>query len=284
MADTFPDFLVLRAARSLGFSEIFQLQAASASIRDVCMEQVLLSELMADEFLGLHFSPALLKPACRCKLLSLLCKLHQPQVIIAGEAHLEIRNAADMHKLTRLLGTAIRLAQMTLPIVGSLGHVLVDRMQFPCESLPMSLPGSHLAPEMSPMCVGDSCHLQCTGLLGDIAAKSPSTWTIRFSFQGGLLCLAVNSDYDVGGFQKLFVDLAVCSSAFTLCYRNVDVVVNGAWSPCHTGFFAMSAGREATTEALSKGVPCVLFIRQENSHGEFGFVRSLNLDTVRQRY
>merc|ERR1740123_681176 len=101
MADTFPDFLVLRAARSIGLTEMFQFQAASACIRDVYMEQVPLPDLMADEFPGLRFSPALLKPACRCKLLSLFCKLHQPQVRIDGEAHVELRNAADMHKLTR---------------------------------------------------------------------------------------------------------------------------------------------------------------------------------------
>jgi len=288
MADTFPGFLAMRATRSLRLVEVFRLQATSTCIRDVCMEQVHLSDLLADEFPGLHFSPALLKPACRRSLVSLLHELHQPQVSIDGEAHVELRNAAEMQKLTKLLGTAIRLAQTMLPIGGSLGHVLVDHMQFPREELPMALQRSHLAPEESPMCVGDSCCLQCTGLLGDFAAKTgeapaaPNTWTIHFSFQGGLLCLAVNSDYDMGGFQRLSVDIAVCSSSFTLCYRNVDVVVNGAWSSCHMGFFAMTGGRDATVEALSTGVPCVILIRQGHSDSELGFVHSLNLDTVRR--
>jgi len=289
MANNFPGFLVLRAAKSVGLTEMFQFQAASACIREACMEQVLLSDLVADEFPGLHFSPALLKPACRCKLFSLLHKLHQPKVSIEGEAHVELRNEAEMHKLTRQLGTAIRLAQITLPVGGALGHVLVDRMQFPGKELPMALPGSHLAPEMAPTSVGDSCRLRCTGLVGGLAAKSgeartiPSTWTIHFSFRGGLLCLAVSSDHEAVGFQTLLVDLAVCSSAFTLCYRNVDVAVNGAWSPCHAGFFAMTGGREATIEALSKGVPCVIFVRQGDSDSTMGLVRSLNLESVRQR-
>merc|ERR1712008_628359 len=146
------------------------------------------------------------------------------------------------------------MGHIMLPTGESHGHVLVDRMQFPREALAMALPGSHLAPKMSPMCVGSSCCLQCTGLLNNFAAKSsgaptsPNPWTVHISFQDGLLCLAVNSDYDIGTFQTFSIDFAVCSSAFTLCYRNVDVVVNGAWLPCRTGLFVMTGGREATIE------------------------------------
>jgi len=288
MANTFPGFLVLRAARPLTLVEVFQLQATSTCNRDVCMEKALLSDLMADQFPGLHLSPALLKSAGRCNLVSLLHELHQPQVSIDGEAHAELRNAAEMQKLTKLVGTAIRLAQKMPPAGGSHGHVLVGRMQFPRKELPMALPGSNLVPEGSPMCIGDTCRLQRSGPLSDFAAKTgeapaaANTWTIHFSFQGGLLCVAVNSDYGMGSFQTWSVDVAVCSSAFTLCYRNVDAVENGAWSSCRMGLFAMTGGREATIEALSTGVPCVVFIRRGNSDSKPGMARSLNLEGVRQ--
>ena len=136
------------------------------------MEQLLLSDVVANQFSGLHFSPALLKPACRSYLVSLLHELHQPQVSIDGEAHAELRNAAEMQKLTKLIGTAIRLAQKMPPAGGSLGHVLVGRMQFPRNELPMALPGSHLVHEGSPMCVGDSCRLQRAGPFSDFAANT----------------------------------------------------------------------------------------------------------------
>jgi len=288
MATIFPGVLVLRVAKSLRLIEVFQLQATSTCTRDVCMEQALWSDLMADQFPGLHFAPALLKPACRCNLVSLLHELHQPQVSIDGEAHAELRNEAEMQKLTKLLGTATRLAQKMPPTGGSLGHVLVGTMQFPREALPMALPHSSLVPNESPMCAGDSCRLQCKGLLSDFAAEiveapaAADTWTVHFSFQGGLLCVAVKSDSDMGSFQTWSIDLAVCSSALTLCYRNVHVVENGAWNSCRMGVFAMTGGREATIEALSKGVPCVVFIRQGQSHSEHGISRSLNLEGVRR--
>jgi len=250
MDNTFPGFLVLRAARSLGIAEVVHLQTTSVCIRDVCMEQALLSDLMADQFSGLHLSPALLKPECRSNFLSLLHELHQPQVSIDGEAHVELRTAAELDKLTKLLGTAKRSAQKMPPAGGSLGHVLVSRMQFPCEELHMALPRSQLAPKGTPMCVGDSCRLQCAGPLRDFAAENgeapaaANTWTIHFSLQSGLLCVAVDNEYGMGCLQTWSVDLAVCSSAFTLCYRNIDVVENVAWNTCQKGFFAMTAGRD----------------------------------------
>merc|ERR1712218_397443 len=163
-------------------------------------------------------------------------------------------------------------------------------MQFPRKALSKALPSSHWVPERPAICIGDSARLHCTGLLGGWVAKSTevptsaNTWTIRLSFQDGFLCLAVNSDYALGDYLTLSVDIAACSSAFILSYRNVDVVVNGEWSVCHTGLFAMTGGREATIEALSNGVPCVMYIRQGNNKKQLGLVRTLNLDKVRQQH
>jgi len=201
----------------------------------------------------------------------------------------------EVQKLVRLLGAANRSAQTLLSNGGYSGYVLPGCMCFPSETLAKALPKCRKALDTRsrmgyPLCIGNSFPLQCTGLLDKPAVNScgapimPDRLVLHMAWQGSRLLLALHSDGDVSCFQTVFVDIAVCSSAFTLSHRNVEVAVNGIWHTCCTGLFDITGGRAATIEALSNGVPCVVCVRRGQSTPIFrcSIAASLNLDTVRR--
>jgi len=292
MASSFENFLVLQTAKSLRLVDMFQLQTANTQLREACIEQVLWYELLSSEFPGLDLSPALLQPACRHNIIPLLRELHQPQVFVTGRRqHVQFRSVTEVQKLVKLLSTVNRSAHTWLSNGGYSAYVVVGRMRFPSETLPMVLPKHPSALDRFPWCVGDSFPVQCTGLLDKPAANScgapimPDRLFLHMAWQGSRLYLAMRNDGDVSWLvQTVFVDIVVCSSAFTLNHRNVEVAVNGTWHVCCTGLFDMTGGWAATIEALSNGVPCVVCVRRGQSTpiGRCGMSACLNLDTIRR--
>jgi hypothetical protein len=290
------NFLVLQAARSLTLPDVLHLQAASTAIREDCIEKTLWCDLLCSEYPGLDLSPGLLQSACRHNLAPLLRELRQPHIGVTGQ-NVQLKSVTAVRQLVKLLGTANRSAQASLSNGGSPGCILVGCMCFPSKALAMALPRRPSAldsctnDEMGTLfCIGESFPVQCTGLLGKLAANScgapimPDTLFLHMKWEGSRLFLSLHSNGDVSDSQKVSVDIAVCSSAFLLNYRNVEVVVNGTWHACCTGFFEMTGGRAATIEALSNGVPCVVRVccGQSTPTRSRRISASLNLDILRR--
>jgi len=272
MAGSFADFLVLQAAKSLRLADVFHLQTANIQMRQACVEKTLWSDLLSVEFPGLDMSPILSQPGCPRSLVPLLRELHQP---ISGE-HVLLSSVTEVQKLTRLLIAANRSAHTLLSNGGYSGHVLVGRMCFPSEGMAMALttsqsqPSRHTRVAMTlPFCIGDSIPLQRAGLV------------LHIAWQGSRLYLAVSSDSDISGSRTVSVDIAVCSPAFTLNHRNLDVSVNSGWRTWCTGLFATTKGKAAAVEAFSNGVPCIVCVRRGQSTPTcHGISHSLNLESV----
>jgi len=258
------------------------------------MEKTLWYDLLSSEFPGLDLSLTLLQPACRHNLVPLLRELHQPQVRVTGQEHMQLRSVTELQKFVKLLSAANQSAQTLLSTRGYSGYVVPGHMCFPSESLAKALPKRRKALDSRtrmayPLCIGNSFPVHCAGLLDKPAVNScgspmmPDTLVLQMAWQGSRLLLALHSNGDVSCSQTVFVDIAVCSSAFTLNHRNVEVAVNGTWHTCCTGFFDMTEGRAATVEALSNGVPCVVCIHRGQSTPTCKHVisASLNLDAAR---
>lgn len=297
MAGSFESILVLQMAKSLRLADVFHLQATNIPMREACLEKPLWHDLLSSEFPLLELSPALLQSTCKHDLVPLLRELQQPQACITGPEHMQLKSLTEVQKLARSLSAANRSVHAWLSQGGHSGYVLAGRMCFPSEGLAMALPkrsavlGIRTNAEMGfPLCMGDFFPVQCTGPLDNRDANSggpsatPDKLFLRIAWQDGRFLLAMHSDGDVSCFATVFVDIAVCSSAFTLNYRNIEVAVNGTWHTCCKGLFDMTGGRAATMKALSNGVPCVVCIRhgQSTPTCKQRVSASLNLDSLRR--
>jgi len=287
-------FIVELAAKGLRLAELFSLRASSTNLRMVCSEEKLWAVVLFREFDGLGLSPvpALLKPAGWSSLAPLFREFQRAQVTVDGSAGLHVGQAM-VKKMTGILQIANR--SLILP------WIVVSAMRFPRALLAMALEDrprlrdGHIQPQL-PSCIGDTCPLHSC-LVDDPAMESlaaaflldperPHALTLHLGLLKGCLHLAVRDDglsppdlvarEDLDDFYTMFIenqrgrrtvtlDIAVCSAALTLQHRGVDIVVNGDWKSCKTGFFVMTAGKAAAVDALSVGVPCIVCLRSKQA-------------------
>jgi len=165
--------------------------------------------------------------------------------------------------------------------------VFVGLLRFPDELLPTAVEHQKQTQGgcrqgLPPSCVSAALLLH-SNLVGEPAAEpfasalSPGRvlshgTALYFGWQSGDLYLAARDDSDLPSERPIFMvvedgcrsvtlDVAACSSAFKLNYRNVEVAINGRWKKCSTGLFVMTEDKAATIAELSAGVPCVIHVR-----------------------
>ena len=321
MAMVLTENIVQQVAESMWLVDLFHLQATDTLTRAVCSRDILWSMLVSRELSGLELSPALLKQTGRRETIRLLRELRRSQVSMSGGACAELTQATEVQKLTRLLSTVDRSAQVALAHGGCLRIVFVGRMRFSSNTLAESLPSRQQVQDMRnwsevvyPSCIGDSLPLQhMTAPLGYLVPEPPgatsSRWTdglmLHFALQGRNLLLQVRNDglppSDVmleepdamhnsalAGSERLEIvslDIKASSSSFMLDFRDIELTVNHPWKSCGgKGLLAMLGGRAATVDALSKGIPLVVCIRRGKSNLQLsrGLARSLNVDSIRR--
>jgi len=282
--------LALRhVARSLQLVDVFGLQATGTCVRAMCSDEILWAQLITNEFQGFSLSPDLRKRAGWPVLAPLFQELQRARAFVAGSICIPLAQPKQVQRLANLVRAASRSRQAAGP-----GNVLVGAIRFPDGPLRVMFadqPQVLDTPQgVSTICVGDALPLNPSDGL-----------TLHFGWQSGHLYLAVghgslpptavdaSSDPaplgDQDGLETVTVDVAVCSPVFTLNHRNVEIVVNGPWKICNTGFFVMTEGERATIEAFSVGVPCVVCAHRGrvSDRRQFGIARILHLDVVRWR-
>jgi len=239
---------------------------------------------MKRTFSAFQLHPALLQPAGWHILGPLFLELQQTHAVVAGVA---LTQEVQVQRLTSALRAANRSNQHVGP-----AQVFVGLMRFPEELLPMAMEDQKQALDDPPSCVADAFLLRSN--LFDDPAPRPSASLFHgpilyFGWQNGNLHLAIRDDgvspSDIpmimgnqDGLQILTVDVAVCSSAFRLNHRSVEVAVNGPWEMCTTGFFFMTEGKAPTVEAFSGGVACVACICFGRIVQPLGIACTLHLD------
>jgi len=267
--------------------DFFHLQAAGIALRTSCLEEAIWSNVMERKFSPFQLHPALLQPAGWHILGPLFLELQRTHAAVAGVA---LTQEVQVQRLT----SALRAANRSNRHVGP-AQVFVGRMCFPEELLSMAVEDQKQALDDPPSCVADAFLLRSN--LFDDPAPRPSASLFHgpilyFGWQNGNPHLAIRDDgvspsdipMIMGNQDRLqifTVDVAVCSSAFRLNHRSVEVAVNGPWKMCTTGFFFMAEGKEATVEALSGGVPCVVCIRFGRIMQPLGIACMLHLDKIR---
>jgi len=278
----------------LKVSDFFHLQAAGTALRTSCLEAIW-SNIMKRTFSAFQLHPALLQPAGWHILGPLFLELQQTHAVVAGVA---LTQEVQVQRLTSALRAANRSNQHVGP-----AQVFVGLMRFPEELLPMAMEDQKQALDDPPSCVADAFLLR-SNLFDDPAPKLSASALfpesalthgpiLYFGWQNSNLHLAIRDDgvspSDIpmimgnqDGLQILTVDVAVCSSAFRLNHRSVEVAVNGPWKMCTTGFFVMTGGKAATVEALSAGVPCVVCMRFGQIMQPLGMACTLHLDRIRR--
>jgi len=260
-------------ANFLQLADALQLQATGTFARKVCLEEAVWSDIMAREFHGFGLSPALLQPPGWRILSHLFRELHQAQVTVDSRPHVHF-DETTVQQLIAMLRSADQSMKRPKTFVGV--------MRFPPGSLPSSLNDPRrVQPAEPPSGIGDAFSLRLhvldtpSGATRSSVSEDPAELTLHFGWQNNNLQLAVRDDGSPpgahgpearelrnemrmgrqGGHRMIAVDVAACSSAMTLHYRGVSVMVNGPWTICQ---FGLSIMRAAAIDALAKGVPCVV--------------------------
>jgi len=259
---------------------------------------------VSGQFPDFRLSCAMRQPAARRFVVLLSRELQQPQVDVDRSASLHLESTSLVEKLTKNLHAANRLVQLSLSAQGNPGQILVRRMRFPSNDLAVALqPSDGPVPELRPRadpptCVGDVL-LVGAGLLDESAnhvlhgaqPAHPDGFALHLGLHSGHFHVAVSHEGPLPNgrvprdhFRMITLDIAACTSAVTLHFRGVDVMVNGPWQTCRTGLLAMTAGMSTAIAALSSGVPCVVYARAGHQSNQrlSGLAQSLHLDNVRR--
>jgi len=272
------------AAQFMQLADHLQLKATGTFAKKVCSEEALWSDITAQEiqFHGFGLSPDLLTPSGWMTLSQLFREFQQTQITVDSSACGHFEEAAAQ-KLICMLRSANQSTNRPKTFVGV--------MCFPRGSLPSSLDDHRRVqdahtPAKPPSGIGDTFSLRLdlqdipSGVTRPSVSENPAELTLHFGWQSNHLQMAVRNDglppgalepvawnqsyipmlMGSQGCQKMItLDITACSSAMTLQYRSVPVIVNGPWTKCTTGLFVMRAkDTSVAIDALAMGVPCVV--------------------------
>jgi len=285
-----------RLVQPLRLADLLMLQATDMSARTMCLEGSVWPEAIVREFSDFDLPPNLLQPAGWRSIAPLFREMRRSQLSIDNKARLQFKQVAQVERLAKMLNAAGRQAQPAPAYGLNPGHISLGRMRFPkglplAEALQADSNQIYLTREGPPLCIGETLIMR-TRLLDDLATdaafetgadSSTVALTLHFGLHGGRLHVAVSDEglppsdimapehlmelYNrmqlgsLGTMDMITLDITVCSLSLTLNHRSVDVAVNGPWTTCRSGLFAMTAGRAAGIEALWDGVPCVVCAR-----------------------
>jgi len=266
-------------SQHLELGDFFRMLAAGTAMRTSCLEDRIWSSVMQRKCSAFQLPDALLQRNGWHILGPLLREVHQTHAVVADVA---LKQEVQVERMTSTLHALNRSSQLVGP-----GQVFVRPLRFSNEMLAIAVEHQKQVQGdcrqgRPPSCIADAFLLH-SNPVGDPVAGPPVSAvcpkcvqshgaTLYFGWQNSDLYLAVRDDGDLpserlismvneDGLEVTTLDVAVCSSAFTLNYQNIEVAVNGAWKKCTTGSFVVTEGDAATIEALSAGVPCVVRIR-----------------------
>jgi len=311
------NFPMERLVQPLRLADLLMLQATDMSTRTMCLEGSVWPEAIMQEFSDFDLPPSLLKPSGWRSIAPLFREIRRSQLSIDSKARLQFKEVAQVEWLATMLNAARRQVHPAPAYGLNPGHVSLGRMRFPkglpiAEALQDDSHQIYVTREGPPLCIGETIIMR-TRLLDNIATDAGFetgsisnivALTLHFGLHGGRLHVALSDKglppsnimaperlmelYNrmhlgsVVTMDMITLDITVCSLALTLNHRSVDVAVNGPWTTCRSGVFAMTSGRAAGIEALWDGVPCVVRARPRppsNQRRLRGRFRAIDLDT-----
>jgi len=287
----------LSVVKFLYLADLSQVQALNLVARSTLEDANAWLESASKDLPKFRLCRSLFFPACRAEFMKFFKTYLGAAVAHGCKVRLETMDEA--RKMAKLLGNAQRAAARHAARGGSLAQVLVGKLAFDRNTIDAAFEET-LNPENGQgaldLCLGTTVALP-------IAGRRHGTAPLRlhFAWQGGSLLVSARDDnmpsasievprdyYPIyRGFpdegsrsqKPLTLDVISLSRALTLNHRGVAVHKNTAWQAAASGIFAVAKGEEAARRALTRGVLCIICVRDGMPEHSTYLAKTLNLDT-----
>jgi len=234
--------------------------------------------------------------ACRAQFMTLLKTFLN--ATIAGDCEVPLESMEDARKMAKLLENAQRAAANHRVRGGSMAHVVVGSLAFDAETVDaafedtVDLESSQAGLDL---CLGTSVIFPTA--TGERDGTAPLR--LHFAWQSGALLVSARDDNvpstsiempqdyhpiyrgldDAPRSRKpLTVDVVSLSHALILNHRNFVVYTNSAWQAADSGIFTMRSPRQVACEALTRGVLCIMYVRDGMPEHSTNLAKALHLD------
>jgi len=286
----------LHVAEFLVTADLSQLQALSVIARSTFEDANAWLESASAALPKFELCRDLFGAACRAEFMKLF-KTYLGAAVADG-CKVPLETMDEARKMAKLLGNAQRAAAGHVAKGGSLAQVLVGRLAFDRNTINAAFEET-LNPENGhaalDLCLGTTVALP-------IAGRRHRTAPLRlhFAWQGGSLLVSARDDKmpsasiemprdhhsiyrgfpDEGSRRRkpLTLDVVSLSPALTLNHRGVAVHKNSTWQLAASGIFAVTKGKEAARRALTRGVLCIISVRDGMPEHSSYLAKALHLD------
>jgi len=290
------NIVLQNAAKFLVTADLSQLQALSVIARSTLEDAIAWLESASKDLPKFKLCRGLFGAACRAEFMKLF-KTYLGAAVADG-CKVPLETMDEARKMAKLLGNAQRAAAGHVARGGSLAQVLVGRLAFDRNTINAAFEET-LNPEIGhgslDLCLGTTVALP-------IAGRRHGTKTLRlhFAWQGGSLLVSARDDkmpsasievpkdhYPIYlGFpderprrqKTLTLDVVSLSPALTLNHHGVAVHKNTTWQAAASGIFAVTKGKEAARRALTRGVLCIISVRDGMPEHSSYLAKALHLD------
>lgn len=292
----------------LPFLEIFdlpKLNGTAISMHRECAQSSAWKDAAVRALPGFELQPALFELSQRTEFLKFFPSL-ATAVVMTG-ATVPVRSVDDAQRISKLLGGANNSALAHMKKRGRSARVFLGYLQFQAESIEHALVEHRNGSEGIQDTEEDEEPIFCPSLpiavpVPEVSkSKLPSTNTkepldiaqqpldIEFGWQGGSLMVRAPTKLDVmedATDKSVTVDIACMDPMLTLHQRGVEACTDGEWTPATSGICAFPKGRAAAAHSLSRGVLCVLCVKEGAPRISFPTLRisqALHLEELRSR-
>jgi len=236
--------------------------------------------------------PDLLGTANRSQFLALMKTL--ASVSTADGCEIPLASIADAQKMSKMLTNVNKAAAGHLAKGGSTAHIALAKIHFDSATIEAAFESARAADRHgggeTDLCFGTAVTIPGTSGRGGGAPLR-----LHFGWQDGALMLSARDDDlasssidmpqdqgflydDFAGQAPLTLDLMSVSTALTLSYRGMAMQTNSPWQAAASGIFALTRGKAAARDALTRGLVCVICVRDGMPEHSTYLAKTLHLD------
>jgi len=246
---------------------------------------------------GFTLQPALFELSNRKEFMKFFPSL--AKAIVMRGVPVPVESVDDAQRLTKLLRGANNSALTHMKSNGRSASVFIGFLQFQGESIEHALVEQRHVPAMQDADEMEepTCHSLPITVPTPGASKSKISpannycaFDIEFGWQGGSFMVRAPAKLDAmeGAISdsSVTVDIACMNPMLTLHQRGVEACTDGEWTQATSGICAFPKGRAAAAHSLSRGVLCVLCVKEgapRISAPSLRVSQALHLDELRGR-
>lgn len=247
---------------------------------------------------GFALQPALFELSRRKEFMKFFPSL--AKAIVMRGAIVPVESVEDAQRLTKLLCGANTSALTHMKKYGRSACVFLGCLQFQGDSIEHALFEHRQALERTQDAdevEEPTCHSLPISVPTSEVSKSKfslasthSAFNIEFGWQGGSLMVRAPAKLDLmegtPSDSSVTVDIACIDPMLTLHQRGIETCTGGEWTPATSGICAFPKGRAAAAHSLSRGVLCVLCVKEgapRVSSPSLRISQALHLEELRGR-